>query len=60
MLFSNIDILDETFAMYDETRLEAALRWLKNSGRQVILFTCQKREIEVLKRLGISYNKYHM
>ncbi|MCC8101598.1 MAG: AAA family ATPase [Clostridiales bacterium] len=44
-------ILDETFAMYDDRRLEATLRWLKNSGRQVILFTCQNREREILKRL---------
>lgn len=44
-------VLDEPFAMYDEERLEAALRWLKNSGRQVILFTCQKREREILQRL---------
>lgn len=44
-------VLDETFAMYDDTRLEAALRWLKKSGRQVILFTCQKREREILARL---------
>jgi uncharacterized protein YhaN len=45
-------VLDETFAMYDEERLEAALRWLKKSGRQVILFTCQKREREILAHLG--------
>lgn len=32
-------VLDEPFAMYDEKRREAALRWLKKSGRQVILFT---------------------
>jgi len=44
-------VLDETFAMYDDRRLEATLRWLKNSGRQVILFTCQNREREILKRL---------
>lgn len=44
-------ILDETFALYDDERLEAALRWLKRSGRQVILFTCQKREREILRRL---------
>ncbi|MCD7884935.1 MAG: AAA family ATPase [Lachnospiraceae bacterium] len=44
-------ILDETFAMYDDRRLEATLRWLKNSGRQVILFTCQNREREILKSL---------
>ena len=45
-------ILDETFALFDDRRLEAALRWLKNSGRQVILFTCQKREREILNRIS--------
>ena len=45
-------ILDETFAMYDDERLAAALRWLKKSGRQVILFTCQKRERELLETLA--------
>ncbi|MCD7744422.1 MAG: AAA family ATPase [Lachnospiraceae bacterium] len=44
-------ILDETFAMYDDRRLEATLGWLKKSGRQVILFTCQSREREMLKKL---------
>jgi len=44
-------ILDETFAMYDDRRLEATLRWLKQSGRQVILFTCQNREREILKKI---------
>lgn len=44
-------ILDEAFAMYDEERLEAALRWLNESGRQVILFTCQRREKEILDRI---------
>ncbi|MCD8023030.1 MAG: AAA family ATPase [Lachnospiraceae bacterium] len=45
-------ILDETFAMYDDRRLEATLSWLKKSGRQVILFTCQNREREILKRIS--------
>ena len=44
-------VLDETFALYDDRRLEAALRWLKNSKRQVILFTCQKREREILSKI---------
>ncbi|MCC8106934.1 MAG: AAA family ATPase [Clostridiales bacterium] len=44
-------LLDETFAMYDDRRLEETLRWLKKSGRQVILFTCQSREREILKKL---------
>lgn len=36
-------LLDEPFVMYDEERLEAALRWLHRSGRQVLLFTSQPR-----------------
>jgi DNA repair exonuclease SbcCD ATPase subunit len=44
-------ILDEPFAMYDDRRLAAALRWLKKSGRQVILFTCQKREQQLLSEI---------
>lgn len=44
-------VLDETFAMYDDVRLASALRFLKKSGRQVILFTCQKREREILESL---------
>lgn len=33
-------ILDEPFAMYDEERREKALRYLRGTRRQVILFTC--------------------
>lgn len=51
-------ILDEPFAMYDEERLEAALRWLENSGRQVILFSCQKREKEMLERIRAGNRNY--
>jgi hypothetical protein len=50
-------ILDDTFAFYDDVRLERTLRWLANCGRQVILFSCQKREEEILKRNGIHYAK---
>jgi uncharacterized protein YhaN len=44
-------ILDEAFVYYDEDRLRSVLKWLKEQQRQVILFTCQKREQDVLKRL---------
>ena len=44
-------ILDEPFAMYDEERLESALRLLAGCGRQVILFSCQTRELEMLSRI---------
>ncbi len=44
-------ILDEPFAMYDDERMESALRWMRASGRQVLLFTCQTREHETVRRL---------
>ena len=44
-------LLDEPFALYDDDRLEAALRWFKDCGRQVIIFTCQRREQEILQRI---------
>lgn len=52
--------LDETFAMYDDKRLEQALKVLSGLNRQVLIFTCQKREMETLERLGISYHKIWM
>jgi len=49
-------ILDETFAMYDEVRLTQTLRWLYKSKKQVILFTCHKREAEILAKIkGVAY-----
>ena len=47
-------ILDETFVFYDDFRLESTLRWLIKSKKQVIIFTCQKREKEILKKLGLE------
>lgn len=50
-------ILDDTFAFYDDIRLEHTLRWLDDSRRQVLLFSCQNREEEVLKKIGADYTK---
>lgn len=50
-------ILDDTFAFYDDLRLERTLKWLAGCRRQVILFSCQKREEEIMKRNGIYYAK---
>ena len=51
-------ILDEAFAYYDNNRLENILNYLTNeySNKQVIIFTCTKREIEILEKLQIKYN----
>lgn len=50
-------ILDDAFVMYDNKRLERALRYLKQSNRQVILLTCHTREEQLLKQLEIPFHK---
>lgn len=48
-------LLDDSFALYDEGRVRAALT--KIAGRsQILLFTCHKREEKLLKELGLSYH----
>ena len=47
-------ILDDVFAFYDDKRLESALKWLSCQGKQVIIFTCHKREEEIAKRVVYS------
>lgn len=49
-------ILDETFAMYDDNRLLQTLKWLGRTKSQIILFSCNKREIEVLEKGNIEYH----
>ena len=51
-------ILDETFAFFDDDRLENILKFINNNylDRQTIIFTCSKREIELLNNLNIKYN----
>lgn len=44
-------ILDDAFATYDEERLRRTLKWLHESGRQALLFTCHKREQEILDEI---------
>lgn len=43
-------IFDDAFACYDEKRLKSTLKWLSEQQRQVIIFTCQKREQEIVKQ----------
>ncbi|NLY43077.1 MAG: AAA family ATPase [Clostridiaceae bacterium] len=47
-------ILDEPFSQYDDERLKSTLSFLikESQNRQVILFTCHKRELEMLESLG--------
>lgn len=50
-------LLDEVFASFDEKRLEGALQWLGKQKQQIFLFTCQRREMEILERNGIPFGK---
>ena len=51
-------ILDESFAYYDEKRLENILKYLAGEiENQIIILTCSKREEEILNKLNIQYNK---
>ena len=53
-------LLDEAFAMYDDERLLYTLKTLEKLGNQILIFTCQKREMELLNKLGISYHKVEL
>ena len=51
-------ILDEAFAYFDNDRLTNLLKYMidEYSDRQIIIFTCTKREKEVLERENIQFN----
>ena len=56
-------ILDETFAYFDNTRLENAIKYLIKltqgeniKNHQVIIFTCTNREKEILEKHNYKYN----
>ena len=45
--------LDDTFIYYDDGRLANTLEWLWENKKQVLIFTCQRREEQTLERLHI-------
>ncbi|MEF9954147.1 MAG: AAA family ATPase [Clostridium sp.] len=53
-------IFDDSFVLYDDERLEKVLTWLPKAYKgQIIIFTCHRREIQILednkiKHLSIS------
>jgi DNA repair exonuclease SbcCD ATPase subunit len=51
-------LLDETFAYFDNDRLENILRTLAEMSKenQIIIFSCSDREIEMLNKIGAKYN----
>lgn len=57
-------ILDDSFVQWDDRRLEGALAHLLELARvnQILLFTCQQRELDILARLsreGEGYTVIH-
>ena len=51
-------LLDESFAYYDDERMENILRFLAKEAfeNQVVIFTCSKREVKILENNKIPYN----
>ena len=50
-------IFDDSFTQYDEERLRTALKWMaKAYGGQMLIFTCHKRESQILQVHEIDFN----
>lgn len=51
-------ILDDCFIQYDDNRLKNMMNFLLDisKDRQIILFTCHKREMEILDKMGEDFN----
>ena len=51
-------IMDESFAYYDTERMTEIIKYLQNlPNRQVIIFTCSEREINILTQKQIPHNQ---
>lgn len=48
-------ILDDSFALYDDRRFEAVLNLLAEQNRQIIIFSCHRREQEQLDKMSVMY-----
>ncbi len=51
-------ILDDCFIQYDNDRLKNILKFLHKASKetQILLFTCQEREMKILDELNLKYN----
>ena len=50
-------IFDDSFTQYDEERLRTALKWMAEAyGGQMLIFTCHKRESQILQAHEIDFN----
>ncbi len=50
-------IFDDAFVYFDDKRLEHLLCYLAELDRQVLLFSCHQREMHLLEKQGIAYEK---
>ena len=50
-------LFDDAFVYFDDKRLERLLVYLNGLGRQVLLFSCHKRELRILEKHQIPYTK---
>ena len=50
-------IFDDSFVLYDDDRLRQALRWLSEAYKgQFFIFTCHRRELDILKEEEIKHH----
>ncbi len=50
-------ILDDCFVQYDDERVRKVLDYISREDRQILLFTCHRREERILDELGVRYKQ---
>ena len=54
-------IFDDSFTQYDDERLKTALEWLASAyGGQIIIFTCHRREAQMLRARQVEFQLSEM
>ena len=54
-------IFDDSFTQYDDERLKTALEWLASAyGGQIIIFTCHRREAQMLRARQVEFQLIEM
>ena len=54
-------IFDDSFTQYDDERLKTALEWLASAyGGQIIIFTCHRREAQMLRARQVKFQLIEM
>ena len=54
-------IFDDSFTQYDDDRLKTAIEWLASAyGGQIIIFTCHRREAQMLRARQVPFQLIEM